>query len=94
MGYGQVNVCGTSKLQEVTFTKVSVTTSSGSESFTVSIDSGYDIKGIKNCHVSVISSGGGFTNDSIRFEGQKLIISGTKIHSFAYNLSVTYTILY
>lgn len=94
MGYGQVNVGGSSKLQEAKYEQVNKSLPSGSDKFNINFDTGHDIKGIKDCEAIVTSSGGSFKSAKFSFNGKKIIFSGTKIHTNEYLITLNYTILY
>ena len=81
------------KLREKHF-DINQASQDGQVGFTININTGEKIVGLKNPSIKTTQSGGMLNNVKFSFSGSVVTVTGVKGHSFAYRMVGEFTILY
>ena len=82
------------KLREKHFNINQASNSNGSWGFTINIDTGEKIVGLKNTRIKTTQSGGAINDAKFTFDGSIVTVTGGKIHTYNYWMDGEFTILY
>ena len=81
-------------LREKHFDINQASNSNGSWVFTINIDTGEKIIGLKDTRIKTTQSGGAINDTKFTFDGNTVTVTGGKIHTYNYWMVGEFTILY